>query len=283
MHVAYRDESFLRAFAVWLACVSALWGCASDPAAPMHVVEHPRDTAERAPILMILLPGIGDSAADYARHGLVDVAHGRGINADLVAVDASYHYYARDEIEDRLYQEVILPARANYSEVWLVGISLGGLGAILTARAHPEAVDGIVLMSPYLGPAHMPREIAAEGGVRSWQPPPPPAAYDWDVELWTWLKRYENPDAALPPLYLAYGRQDQFALGHGLLAEMLPDDHVVVSDGDHYWSTWTGLWDQMVSHPLSRLRQRSSPQWAMGEHLLTAPPLGRAPPPTRAL
>jgi pimeloyl-ACP methyl ester carboxylesterase len=249
----------------------------------MNRVEHPRDQAERAPILMILLPGLGDSAADYARHGMVATAHAGGLDADMVAVDASFHYYARDEIEERLYQEVILPARQEYAEVWLVGISLGGLGAILTTRAHPDAVDGLVLLSPYLGPAHMPKEIEAEGGVRSWKPPPPPAAYDWDVELWTWLKRYEDPQDDLPPLYLAYGRQDQFALGHDLLAEMLPDDHVVVSDGDHYWSTWTGLWERMVSRPLSRLREHPSPRWAMGDLQPPVEPLGLARGPARAL
>jgi pimeloyl-ACP methyl ester carboxylesterase len=209
---------------------------------------------------MVMLPGIGDHASDYARHGLVHTAQSLGLDADLLAVDAHYAYYARDEIVDRLYAEIIAPAREHYAEVWLVGISLGGLGAIMTAQAHPEAVDGLVLLAPYLGPSHMPRTILAEGGMRAWEPPPPPTAYDWDVSLWTWLKRYEQPDSGLPPLYIAYGRQDSLALGHALVAEILPADHVIVSDGAHYWDTWAGLWERMVQQGLAQLRV-STPAW----------------------
>lgn len=238
--------------ALLLGCLS-LAGCLRDTHGPMATLEHPVSPDGRARRLMILLPGIGDEAADYARHGLVASAQARGLDADLIAVDAHYGYYARDEIQTRLFEEIILPARTEYDEVWLVGISLGGLGAILTAREHPEAIDGLVLLAPYLGPSHMPRTIIAEGGMRAWEPPPPPARYDWDVELWSWLKRYEDPSEDLPPLYLAYGREDSFAPAHGVLADILPSERVVVSDGGHIWTTWAGLWDEMVSDGLHRL------------------------------
>lgn len=201
---------------------------------------------------MILLPGIGDGADAWSEHGLVDAARER-LDADLVAVSAHYRYYASDEIADRLWMEVVAPARSRYDEVWLVGISLGGLGAVLTARAYPDDIDGVVLLAPYLGSSYLPRTIAAEGGLRAWEPPPPPAAFGWQVQLWSWLKRYEQSDGELPELYLAYGRQDALSLAHGLIAEVLPPDHVIVADGDHYWSTWATLWGKLVGRDVLRL------------------------------
>lgn len=236
---------------VWLATLA---GCAPQVRGPLATVAHPLVEGERSRRLMIMLPGIGDDAGDYARYGLVETARRFGLEADLLAVDAHYAYYARDEIVQRLYDEIIVPAREHYTEVWLVGVSLGGLGAIMTAQEHPEAIDGLVLLAPYLGPSHMSRTIVAEGGMRAWEPPPPPAAYEWDVSLWTWLKRYEAPDRDLPPLYIAYGRQDNLAVANALVAEILPRDHVIVTDGAHYWDTWAGLWAQMVERGLPQLR-----------------------------
>lgn len=240
------------------ACTLA--GCAPQVRGPLDTLAHPRAEGERSHRLMVLLPGIGDQAADYARHGLVATARSFELDADLLAVDAHYAYYARDEIVWRLYEEIIRPAREHYDEVWLVGVSLGGLGAIMTAQQHPEAVDGLVLLAPYLGPSHMQRTIVAEGGMRAWEPPPPPAAYAWDVALWTWLKRYEHPDAELPPLYLAYGREDNLAVAHSLLAEILPEDHVIVGEGAHYWETWADLWANMIELQLGQLRA-PMPAW----------------------
>ena len=72
---------------------------------------------------------------------------------------------------NRLREDVIGPARSGgYSTIWLVGISLGGLGAGLYTGHYPGDVASLVLLAPFLGEAPIIEEIAAAGGVRTWNP-----------------------------------------------------------------------------------------------------------------
>lgn len=102
--------------------------------------------------LIVFLPGIGDLAADFAARGFIGPIAQSGLAADAVAVDAHYGYYARRSVIDRLAHDVVLPARKRgYWEIWLVGISMGGLGALSYATQHPEHLDRVVLLAPDLG------------------------------------------------------------------------------------------------------------------------------------
>ncbi len=68
--------------------------------------------------------------------------------------------------------DVVLPARAaGYDTIWLAGTSLGGIGALLYLRDHPDDLAGVLALAPYLGEEGVIREIERAGGPASWQPP----------------------------------------------------------------------------------------------------------------
>ena len=199
--------------------------------------------------LIVLLPGIGDTAEDYERHGFIDAVRQTGWPADLVVVDAHYGYYANRTILDRLHADIFEPAKAlGYQDRWLVGISLGGFGALLYASRHASDVTGVVAMAPYLGGSSMVQEIITAGGVRGWTSTASDD-HDYERQLWAWLKRYGRREAGLPALCLAYGERDTFVEAHRLVQAILPAGHVFVESGQHDWRTWKKLWKSILASP----------------------------------
>ena len=134
-----------------LAGLAALAGCARlrPTPVPIPTVSYPGSGQMRT--LVVLLPGRYDSPEDFGRYGFPEIAARAGVRADMVVVDAHLGYYYKRTIVDRLREDVIAPARKRYDRVWLAGISLGGTGSLLYVAEHPEDVDGIVLLAPFLG------------------------------------------------------------------------------------------------------------------------------------
>ena len=216
-------------------------------AIPVNMQRHICPEGVRARSLIVFLPGIGDTAEDYERHGFIDAVKQRGWSADLVVVDAHYGYYANRTILDRIHTDIFEPAKAlGYQERWLVGISLGGFGALLYASRHASDMTGVVAMAPYLGSAAIVHEIVTAGGLRSWSPTSI-EDHDYERQLWTWLKQYQTRDTALPELCLAYGEGDRFVAAQRLLHAILPKEQVFVESGHHDWRTWKKLWNRILA------------------------------------
>ena len=194
--------------------------------------------------LVVFLPGRGDRAEDFEERGFLAAARRAGLQADVLAVDAHLGYYYKRVITDRLWQDVVLPARARgYRRLFVVGISLGGLGAIALSQAHPDAVAGLFVLAPYLGEPDLTREIEAAGGLGRWSG----ASSERDFRgVWGFLRGYAAGEPR-PPLWLAYGESDRYAYGHRLLATALPKDRVLVAPGGHDWKAWEGLWQEFLA------------------------------------
>jgi pimeloyl-ACP methyl ester carboxylesterase len=190
-----------------------------------------------------LPPGRGDRAEDFEERGFLGAAREAGLEADVLAVDAHLAYYYKRVITQRLWEDVILPARAHgYRRVFVVGISLGGLGAITLAQEHPDAVSGLFVLAPYLGEPELAREIEAAGGLARWSGEA--SARDFRG-VWGFLRGYAAGEAR-PPLWLAYGESDRYAYGHRLLAPALPKERVPVTAGGHDWKAWDRLWREFL-------------------------------------
>jgi pimeloyl-ACP methyl ester carboxylesterase len=195
--------------------------------------------------LVVLLPGRFDEAEDFARRRFPAIAREAGGTFDIVAVDAHLGYYRDGAIAERLEEDVIRPARARgYERIWLAGISMGGLGAIIYGELHPGGLDGVFLIAPYLGPDDGAAAVAAAGGLAAWTPPPGPRdALGFADRIWAGAKDL----AARPqPVVLAYGGDDKLAPAHRVLAASLPPGRVLVLPGGHDWEPWQAAWRQFV-------------------------------------
>jgi len=221
---------------------------------PIGTELYPAVPGRQAETLWVLLPGRGDPVTSFADHGFVGDARAAGVAADMVAVDAHAGYYAKNTIVERVWADVLAPARARgYRHIWLVGISLGGLGALSVVREHSDGVEGVLLIAPYLGPEDLIGEIEAAGGPARWHAADPGQGFP---RLWTWLAGHGDAGARFPPpfspLLLGFGAGDRYVGGQRLLAGLLPADRVVVIPGGHDWSTWRQLWRR--TFPLTRGR-----------------------------
>lgn len=198
--------------------------------------------------LVVFLPGRGDRAGVFRREGFGAAVTAAGVRAEVVAADLHIGYYRRGTADTRLHEDVVAPARARgVRQVWLVGVSMGGLGALLYDRYHPGEAAGIVLLAPYLGEKAVVDEVVAAGGLASWQPPAALAADDWQRDVWAWLRRWVRPAGATPPIVLGWGEADRLAHSNRLLADVLSPERVFVREGKHDWPVWRELWKSMLA------------------------------------
>jgi pimeloyl-ACP methyl ester carboxylesterase len=220
----------------------------------------PQKSAGR--VMLVMLPGVKDRAQDFVRHGFIQAIRDRGWPVDVAAANAHLGYYLGHNVVERLEEDVIAPARtAGHRRIWLMGVSLGGLGALNHARAHPGAIEGVILLAPYLGARGTVARIVRAGGLAQWQPGEI-APDDEESLLLAWIKSYRPGDSALPTVFLGYGTQDRFAPASTLLAQVLPASHVVPIEGGHEWAAWKKLWELLLDRDMFGLASLQSCQAA---------------------
>jgi len=243
MTVASLDRSPQR---LRLACIGALVLALAACAAggdvtrpiPQAFVPAPQPTQR----LVVMLPGRGDDLAALQRRGVAQTIQSAWPDADVVLTGLTLPFYKQGHAAQRLHDEVIEPRRAGTRQpVWVVGISLGGMGAILYEHDYPQQLDGLLLLSPYLGEGAVHAEVRAAGGLASWNPgPPQPMAADtFQHELWRTLKTWVDDPARANAVWLAYGDSEPFRVPIELMSPALPARHVMMQAGRHDWALWT--------------------------------------------
>jgi len=203
--------------------------------------------------LVVLMPGMGDDHDDFIRNGFLEALKNDPAQCDVQVLDAHFGYYREANITDRL-ASLLEPVRARYLRIWLVGVSLGGYGAALTARAHPELVDGVVLISPFLG---VPRSvkpvvmrIEGAGGMANFSTArtefSSPRRHFMEAEpLWGWLADHLRADGQ-PAIHLAWGADDGFARTHRALAGAPGLGSTLTQSGGHDWTTFASLFAEFM-------------------------------------
>lgn len=191
--------------------------------------------------LMVLLPGRHSLPREFEREGFINILRDARPSAQLVVPDLHIGYYRNRSMAGRLHDDIIAPARkAGVRRITLVGISMGGLGAMLYELEHPGNVDELILLSPFLGDESVITDIGAQGGLHGWKP----EGKDPDRfsrKLWLgirerWLTRKDRPD-----LRLGCGEADRLAAASRLASTELKPSEAVWLPGDHDWQTWNAL------------------------------------------
>lgn len=221
-----------------------LSGCIiiGDADAPIAVetIPAPQPRGERT--LVVVLPGFGIDKAEMKDRGVAKTIHEVWPEADVQLTSATFDYYRKGKLVEKLHAEVIDPARkAGYRKVWLVGASLGGMGALLYEREHPNGVTGIVLFAPYLGDRSLLREISEAGGPRQWNPGELPAevnADNYQRQVWKMVKSWADQPQNARRVWLACGVEDRLISGARLMATALPQDRFTELPGGHTWAAW---------------------------------------------
>lgn len=217
---------------------------------PMDTQRTPSACSAKADTLLVFLPGAYSTTDEFVREGFVRELQERRIAADVLLADAHMAYYNNRSVVERLQADVLAPARAaGYRAVWLVGISVGGFGALIHEEMQPGSVAGIVVLAPYLGERRISSDIQAAGGLQAWQAPAGPLPLEqMETRLWRWLQANAGAQPAVgkPALYLGYGTEDRFAFSHRLLAQAMPAQQVFTTPGGHDWPVWRRLWQQAL-------------------------------------
>ncbi len=226
-----------------------------SPAVPMASIVDRAPAADGPRALLVLLPGTGDSMDDLVRQGLVRMVRERRIAADVVVADAHFGYYRSRQTVPRLWTDVIGPRAANYQEVWLAGVSIGGFGALLCASdaepvPHPP-VTGVLAIAPWIAEGDLIAEVEAAGGLRSWTP----RAAETPMErLLVWLRAYADAPQSRPQLFVGVGHDDKLIRHARLILPLLPAGHAIEVPGSHDWEPWLAIWGTMLDRaPLPRL------------------------------
>lgn len=230
-------------------------GCyfARSPSRPLAALEVRRAETTRERCLMVMIPGFLDGPDTFLEHHFPDAVLTTDARCDMVLLDLHFRYYSQVGVADIVNEDILVPAAARgYDEIWVVGISMGGLGALLTAERYTDQIDGIILLAPFVGEENVLREIQTAGGAAAWRPPSDLETTPWTqanytTHLWAWLRSYHTDPDAMPPLYIGWGDADRLGTGDALLGDLVGEGHVFTIPGRHAWVTWRPLFDLILA------------------------------------
>lgn len=170
--------------------------------------------------------------------------------ADILLVDTYLAYFNAGNIASRIQQEIVIPAKkAGYKNIWFVGVSLGGLGALLYNKDYPGTIDGIVLIAPFLGEGDIVESIKTYPSPVEWARVES-ANNSEAAQLWRYLinmNDHEKKNAHQVKLILAFGDADRFNLAHQLLASLMEPNTIYSIAGRHNWVSWYKLWIEIIN------------------------------------
>lgn len=226
---------------------SCLW-IPRQPETPVRVISSEPSGKPRQ--LVVMLPGRWSRPEEFQQEGLMQLARDHWPQARIVAPNLHLGYYTNRVIVDRLHHDVILPAkRDGVKEIIVVGVSMGGLGALIYDLEHPGIIDRMILLSPFVGDEKVVSEIDTAGGVRSWKPGPIEEK-DFSRKLWMGLKREWLGQRQRPEVVLACGDKDRlFPSNERFASDFLKPREVIQLPGDHDWPTWRTAFSMALEKP----------------------------------
>jgi pimeloyl-ACP methyl ester carboxylesterase len=205
--------------------------------------------------LIVFLPGRWSHVKEFEKENFFDIAHKLCPDARLLAADLHLGYYKNRSMARRLHEDIILPARrSGVEKISIVGISMGGLGALIYDTEYPGQADSLILLSPYLGEESALEEIEASGGLSQWKPGAI-SERDYTRKLWLRLReeRFMKTDSSPTEILLGCGNEDRLAASNRLFAkEFLKPEAQEWIVGNHDWPTWRILFEKLAVQESSR-------------------------------
>jgi pimeloyl-ACP methyl ester carboxylesterase len=198
-------------------------------------------TGHGASTLMVMLPGALMTPQHMQDAGVFDAVRQRGLDLDIKAVNL--HALGANHFDALriLAEDIVMPARGNYQNVWLTGISRGGQLALSCLAEGAAVLDGVCLLAPYPGSRLTINAIERAGGLNTWLPSEDELK-DSEFRMWRWLRQ----PALKMPMFFGYGAQDRFADGMQRLANQLPMAEQARVEGGHDWAAWMPLWERFL-------------------------------------
>jgi len=204
----------------------------------------PEASGER--VLLLMLPGAKNTPQQLVEHGFIRALRERQLAVDVLALDAHVDLYLDRANIERVLRHALDEVRARgYRRIWLLGISLGGSGAMICATQRAAEIEGIFLLAPFLGTRGLIAEVEAAGGLPHWQAGEI-VPRDHERALLVQIKNSLLDGGGFPPIHLGYGSEDRYRGASIMLAERLAPQRVTVMPGGHDWETWRTLWQSLL-------------------------------------
>jgi len=200
-----------------------------------------------AKLLVVLIPGAYEMPRDLQGAGFLSAVRDSCLDIDIALVAPQLAHVTDRSVLARLRTELVGPARsAGEVAVWFAGISLGGFLALLYAAQYTTELDGVCLLSPYLGNRMITTEICGFESLADWSTGTSGLQDELAEERCVWRYIAGRASAAPRIHYLGYGREDRFASAQGLLAAQLSPRAVDIVEGGHEPKVWRHLWDRFL-------------------------------------
>jgi hypothetical protein len=217
-----------------------------------------KGSQQNSEALIIVLPGMLSDSQDMLEQGVPDAIHRGWPEPDILMADLTMNFYRKGLAAKRLHDEIVVPARQQgYSEIWLVGGSMGGMGTLMYEWQHPGELDGLVLISPYLGGDDVTDAIRKAGGLKSWYSGERTMDMDgdnYDRLVWQMAQDWIGDKVKLQRVWLMCGDEDKFYPNAQMLGAILPEGRYFPGSGGHSWDYWIPNIEKVL-HAVAKSRQ----------------------------
>lgn len=196
--------------------------------------------------LLLVLPGAKNTPQQLVEKGFIRELRTRKLPVDVLVLDAHADLYLEPADIERVLHHTLNEVRSHgYHRIWLLGISLGGSGAMICVTQRTKEINGVFLLAPFLGTRGIIAEVEAAGGLRCWQAGEI-GSRDYERRLLSQLQSYTSEPRRLPATYLGYGSEDKYRGASTMLSKLIAAHRVAVVPGGHDWETWLALWGKLL-------------------------------------
>jgi putative tributyrin esterase len=216
----------------------------------------PASIPQNKPLPVIyLLHGGGGSYRDWSNYS--DVAHYAELGFVLVMPEGEYSYYTnaaerpQDRFEDYIVKDLIADVESRFQVIpkrdsrAIVGVSMGGFGAVKIALKHPELYGFAAGLSSALDVPSRPFSIKRISQYRGHAQIFGPWGSQTRLENDPLLLVHTSDAATTPYLFLTCGDREGLLAVNRRFANLLKDRHFQyefhsVPGGNHDWNQWDG-------------------------------------------